>query len=192
MAEAKTGDEARTIFTVGHSTRSLGDFIAILKAHGIQALADVRQYPRSRRLPHFNDESLSAALLREGIDYLPFKSLGGRRKANPDSINTGWRNENFRGYADFMQTGEFTQALKELMDVAVRRTTAVMCAEAMPWRCHRSLIADALVIRGWEVLDIMDANEARPHRLPSFARVDGMRLTYPAEAGMLFEQTAPH
>ncbi len=173
----------RTIHTVGHSTRPLDEFVGILKSHGVAALADVRQFPRSRRYPHFNDDALAVSLPAIGIDYVPFKSLGGRRRAAKDSVNTGWRNEGFRGYADFMQTDAFTRALDELMQLAAAKPTTIMCAEAVPWRCHRSLIADALLVRGWRVIDIYDAAKATDHKLTPFARPEGTRLTYPAEPG---------
>ena len=172
---------APRITTVGHSTRSIDELIDILRAHGIQRIADVRLIPRSRRHPHFNDDALAVSLPRALIEYVPFKSLGGRRRPARDSINTGWRNESFRGYADFMQTEAFERALDELMRIARERPTAIMCAEAVPWRCHRSLIADALLARGWEVLDLYDERKAAPHKLTPFARVEGTRITYPAE-----------
>ena len=178
------------VFTIGHSTRALDEFVAALRAHGVEELADVRLIPRSRRHPHFNDDALAVSLPDAGIDYVPFKSLGGRRRAAKDSINTGWRNASFRGYADFMQTDAFAAALDELMELARARPTAMMCAEAVPWRCHRSLIADALLVRGWNVLDIYDERKAAPHKLTPFARVEGTRVTYPGdETGGLFVET---
>ena len=174
-----------TLFTVGHSNRSWEEFVTLVTAHGIAAIADVRRFPGSRRLPQFNDANLAKELPKCGIAYLPFPGLGGRRKPNPDSINTGWRNDSFRAYADYMQTGEFATALDELIDAASRRPTAVMCAEAVPWRCHRSLIADAMIVRGWRVLDVMTPTSAKPHKLTPFARVDGTRITYPPEQATL-------
>ena len=171
---------ARTIFTVGHSTRSFEDFVELLKLHGVRAIADVRLIPKSRRYPHFADTSLAIELPRNDIAYLPFKSLGGRRRGRKDSVNTGWRNESFRGYADFMQTEAFAAALEELMTEAQKRPTATMCAEAVPWRCHRSLISDALLVRGWQVLDIIGPGAPKPHKLPDFARVSGTTIVYPA------------
>ena len=180
----------RRIFTVGHSTRPLEQFVRVLSAHGVGALADVRLIPRSRRFPHFNDDALAVSLPQARIEYVPFKSLGGRRRAAKDSINTAWRNASFRGYADFMQTGAFAAALDELVQLALTKPTAIMCAEAVPWRCHRSLIADALLARGWDVIDIYDETKAAPHKLTPFAKVQGTRVTYPgdADAGGLFEQ----
>jgi uncharacterized protein (DUF488 family) len=169
-----------TLYTIGHSTHPFDEFIAILRAHSVRAIADVRLIPRSRRYPHFNDESLAVSLPETGIDYLPFKDLGGRRKARKDSINLGWRNESFRGYADFLQTDNFRKSLDRLIEAAQKKPTAIMCAEAVPWRCHRSLIADAMLVRGWEVLDIMSRTSAKPHELPDFARVEDGQLTYPS------------
>jgi len=174
-----------TIFTVGHSTRTLEELVALVKAHGVQAIADVRIFPRSRRYPHFNDDALTIELPRAGIAYLPFKSLGGHRKPKADSINVGWRNASFRGYADYMQTPTFATALDELMRAARERSTAIMCAEAVPWRCHRSLIADALVVRGWNVRDIMELKTARSHELPPFAVVvDLTTIEYRADRNL--------
>src|SRR5439155_23526553 len=135
-----------------------------------------RLIPKSRRYPHFADDFLATHLPERGIAYLPFKSLGGRRRPRKDSQNTGWRNESFRGYADFMQTEAFVHALNELMDAARERPTTTMCAEAVPWRCHRSLISDALLVRGWDVLDVMDEGKANPHKLTKSARVQGTEV----------------
>jgi uncharacterized protein (DUF488 family) len=168
-----------TIYTIGHSTRSLEELIALLKSHGVRAIADVRQIPKSRRYPHFADTNLLVELPKNGLSYLPFKSLGGRRHARKDSPNTGWRNESFRGYADYMQTETFERALDDLMREAQKQPTAIMCAEAVPWRCHRSLIGDALLVRGWRVLDIIGVGEAKPHELTDFAKIQGTRITYP-------------
>jgi len=179
--------EARAVYTVGHSTHPLDQFTAMLHAHGVKAIADVRQYPRSRRFPHFNAESLAVVLPESDIAYVPMKSLGGRRRASKDSINTGWKNEAFRGYADFMQTEEFAHALDDLMVAAIEKPTAIMCAEAVPWRCHRSLIADALLVRNWRVLDILSPASIKPHELTKFARVKGTEITYPPADSGLFE-----
>ena len=169
-----------TLYTIGHSTRSFDDFVTLLTRHHVRAIADVRRFPRSRKYPHFNDESLADSLPRAGIDYLPFPSLGGRRKTTPDSVNLGWRNESFRGYADYLQTPAFEEGLGSLIEVARQTPTAIMCAEAVPWRCHRSLIADAMLVRGWEVLDIVSDAAPSPHKLTPFAKVEGTRITYPA------------
>jgi uncharacterized protein (DUF488 family) len=151
----------------------------------------VRLIPKSRRYPHFADTSLALELPRRGILYVPFKSLGGRRRTNKDSPNTGWRNESFRGYADFMQTPAFTSALDELMAQATSEPTAIMCAEAVPWRCHRSLISDALLVRGWEVLDILGPAKPKLHQLTPFAHVKGEAITYPSpdEPPSLFDKS---
>ncbi len=173
---------APVIFTIGHSTRSLDELVAILRAHGVERVVDVRTIPRSRHNPQFNRESLGKALHNRRLNYRHMKALGGLRKARPDSDNTGWRNASFRGFADYMQTESFAQALEQLMKLAEQKPTAIMCAEAVPWRCHRSLIADALTACGYEVRDIMSATNARPHVLMSLARVQGRQITYPAAA----------
>ena len=175
-----------TIYTIGHSTRTFDELVEILRSHGVNAVADVRLIPKSRRYPHFADQYLAGHLPEHGIEYLPFKALGGRRRPAKDSINIGWRNVSFRGYADFMQTPAFEEAIEQLMRAARERPTAIMCAEAVPWRCHRSLISDALLVRGWKVLDIMDAKHANEHKLTKFARVQGTQVTYPAEENQLF------
>ena len=170
-----------TLHTVGHSNRSFEDLIRLLQSHGVRAVADVRRFPGSRRLPQFNDDNLAKTLPGVGVRYLPFPGLGGRRKPDADSINAGWRNDSFRAYADYMQTPAFAAALEELIAVASAAPTAIMCAEAVPWRCHRSLVADAMLVRGWRVLDIMTPTSAKPHKLTPFAKVDGCRITYPPE-----------
>jgi uncharacterized protein (DUF488 family) len=170
-----------TIRTVGHSTRSLDELVEMLKAHGVAGVADVRRFAGSRRLPHFNAENLAKELPQRGLTYLPCPLLGGRRKPSEDSINTGWRNASFRAYADYLQTPAFAEGLEQLMEHAREHPTAMMCAEAVPWRCHRSLIADALIVRGWTVLDVMSETKASEHKLTPFARVEGTRVTYPAE-----------
>jgi uncharacterized protein (DUF488 family) len=180
-----------TLFTVGHSSRSWEEFVTLITSHGIGAIADVRRFPGSRRLPQFNDANLAKALPAVGVEYLPFPALGGRRKPSADSLNTGWRNDSFRAYADYMQTEEFTATLHELIAAASRRTTAIMCAEAVPWRCHRSLIADAMLVRGWQVLDVMTPTSAKPHKLTPFARVNGTHITYPPEQASLLFPTRP-
>lgn len=168
------------ISTVGHSTHSIEDFIGILQAHGIRQLVDVRTMPRSRRVPQFNRENLPASLQASGISYRHLAGLGGLRHARRDSKNTGWRNASFRGYADYMETREFRENIEKLIELAAQGPTAIMCAEAVPWRCHRSLVADALVARGIEVLEILNARQSRPHALTSFARVNGTEVTYPS------------
>jgi len=176
---ARQASIAPAIYTVGHSTRTLEELAGLVKAHGVEGIADVRLIPRSRRVPQFNADALSANLPPLGLRYFPFQGLGGRRRPGKDSPNTAWRNESFRGYADFMQTPAFIQQLEALMAVARQTPVALMCAEAVPWRCHRSLIGDALLVRGWRVLDIFSPTRATAHKLTPFARVDGLRITYP-------------
>lgn len=168
-----------TVLTVGHSTRPLDEFIALLKAHAVKRLVDVRTIPRSRHNPQFNRESLSAALRRVGISYLHMKALGGLRHPRADSINTAWRNAGFRGFADYMQTDDFAEGLGGLMKIAKTKRTAIMCAEAVPWRCHRSLIADALLAHGYQAEEIESLKRTRPHKMTPWARVQGAKITYP-------------
>jgi uncharacterized protein (DUF488 family) len=165
--------------TVGHSNRPAEDLIAMLQAHGARLLVDVRTVPRSRHNPQFNRETLPGTLAAAGIDYLHMPALGGLRRPRPDSINTAWRNASFRGYADYLQTPEFQAALEELIALDTARPTAIMCAEAVPWRCHRSLIADALLARNIPVLHIMSPAKSHPHKLTPFARVTATRVDYP-------------
>jgi uncharacterized protein (DUF488 family) len=167
------------LWTIGHSTRSIDDFLALLKAHDIACLVDVRTVPRSRHNPQFDTHTLARHLATAGLLYAHRPELGGLRKPNKDSINSGWKNSSFRGYADYMQTEPFSSALEALTMEAGRVRTAIMCAEAVPWRCHRSLIADALVSRGWTVRHIMTKTKADAHRLTPFALVEEHRLTYP-------------
>ena len=172
--------EGLPVLTLGHSTRPIDEFLALLEAHGIRMVVDVRTVPRSRRNPQFGIDVLPQSLAGHGIDYVHMPSLGGLRRPRPDSPNAGWRNASFRGFADYMQTPEFEQALEELIATARRQPTAVMCAEAVPWRCHRSLIADALTVRGVVVKHITSPLKAQAHRLTPFVRVEGTRITYPA------------
>jgi uncharacterized protein (DUF488 family) len=167
------------IRTIGHSTRPVETLIEMLKAHGVKRLVDVRTIPRSRHNPQFNSDTLAAALDRAGIAYTHMKELGGLRHTRKDSPNTGWRNTSFRGYADYMQTAEFVRAVETLIEAADREPIAVMCAEAVPWRCHRSLIADALTVRGYPVEHIMSLDKTQPHSLTPFAKVAGIDITYP-------------
>jgi uncharacterized protein (DUF488 family) len=169
------------IFTIGHSTRTTDELIRILRAHGIVRLADVRTLPRSRHNPQFNADALEISLRAAGIDYAPLPGLGGLRRPRKDSQNTGWRNAAFRGYADYMEAADFEAALGDLLELAARGRTAIMCAEAVWWRCHRSLLADALLARGIEVLHILDEKAPQRHRLTPFGRVKGGRVTYPPE-----------
>lgn len=170
-----------TVYTVGHSTRAIETFIELLRAHGVRRLADVRTVPRSRHNPQFNKETLAASLKAAGIAYAHVPGLGGLRKPSPDSINVGWRNAGFRGYADYMQTSAFAASLETLIEVARREQSAVMCAEAVPWRCHRSLIADALLAHGVAAAEIASPTKLVPHVLTRFARLHGNVVTYPAE-----------
>ncbi len=171
-----------TLFTIGHSTHSLEEFVRLLNEHLIVRIADVRSIPKSRHCPQFNADALEASLHAAGIGYTHIPTLGGRRHSRKDSINTGWRNTSFRGYADYMATPQFAQGLEELMRIARAETAAVMCAEVVPWRCHRSLIADALIVKGWDVRDILSAQPATPHRLTPFLKVVDGVVTYPAES----------
>jgi uncharacterized protein (DUF488 family) len=168
------------ILTIGHSTHTIQEFIAILQAHRVARLVDVRTIPRSRHNPQFNGDVLPQPLAAAGIEYVHMQGLGGLRHARKDSPNIGWRNASFRGYADYMQTAEFEANLEKLMELTRRERTAIMCAEAVPWRCHRSLIGDALLVRGFRVEDIMNAATATPHKLTPFAKIDGTRIVYPA------------
>jgi uncharacterized protein (DUF488 family) len=174
------------IWTIGHSTRSIDTFISLLKANGITVLADVRTWPGSKRYPQFNKEKLSQSLGKSGIRYEHFPELGGRRKAKPDSKNTAWRNESFRGYADYMETEEFKKGVKRLLDLAAAAgPTAIMCAEAVWWRCHRSLISDYLKTFDIEVTHIFDENKTEPHPYTSAARIANGKLSYAAENTLL-------
>jgi uncharacterized protein (DUF488 family) len=170
------------VLTIGHSTRTLEEFIDLLRVHGATRVVDVRTVPRSRHNPQFNKASLPRALKKAGLGYVHLPGLGGLRHAKRDSLNVGWRNASFRGYADYMQTPEFEQSLKELITMAYQDRIALMCAEAVPWRCHRSLIADALLVRGIRTEDIMSPTRCQVHTLTPFAKVRGTTITYPAEA----------
>ena len=167
-----------TIFTIGHSTRTAEELLALLAAHELGGIADVRRYPASRRHPHFARDALAATLATAGVAYHWLPALGGRRAARPDSRHVAWREAAFRGYADHMETPEFQDGLSALLAFAAERPTAIMCAEAVPWRCHRQLIADALVARGVTVLDVLDAGPPRPHGLSRHARLEGQRVVY--------------
>lgn len=167
------------IFTIGHSTRPVEQFVALLAAHAVTLLVDVRTIPRSRHNPQFNSDALAATLAQHGIDYRHMASLGGLRKPLRDSINAAWRNDSFRGYADYMQTPAFAQAIDALVALSATRRVAIMCAEAVPWRCHRSLVADALLARGIEAEEIVSGAKTTPHTLTPFARVVGTIVTYP-------------
>jgi hypothetical protein len=179
------GAAPMTMMTIGHSTRTLTEFIHLLDTHGVTRIVDVRTVPRSRHNPQFNKESLPRALKKAGIGYSHLPGLGGLRHAKRHSRNMGWRNASFRGYADYMQTPEFEESLQELIRLARLDRIALMCAEALPWRCHRSLLADALLVRGIRSEDILNPTRRSAHALTSFARVRGTRVTYPAEGARI-------
>ncbi len=174
--------ELHTVLTIGHSTRSLEDLVRLLKDNGVTMVADVRTVPRSRHNPQFNQETLPHDLAAAGIKYRHMPGLGGLRRPVAGSPNKGWHNAGFRGFADYMQTEEFARILEDLMQVAKKDTVALMCAEAVPWRCHRSLVADALVVRGMAVEHILSAKTRRSHTLTPWAQLIGDRLVYPAPA----------
>jgi uncharacterized protein (DUF488 family) len=168
------------VYTIGHSTRPVGELINLLQSFEIGTLVDIRTVPRSRHNPQFNADALCEALPEQSIRYVRVQELGGLRRAHADSANTAWRNASFRGYADHMLSDEFEQGLSKLREFATASRAAIMCAEAVPWRCHRSLVADALLARGAEVSHIMGLARANPHRLTEFARIDGERVWYPS------------
>lgn len=169
------------VHTIGHSTRPMEEFLAILRAHDISSLVDIRTVPKSRHNPQFHIDSLSRTLPDAGLEYRHLPTLGGLRQPRKDSLNQGWRNLSFRGYADYMGTPEFASGIEELLALARAQPTAIMCAEAVPWRCHRSLVGDALLVRGVDVIDIYDEAKATPETLTRFAVVDGLSITYPAD-----------
>ena len=175
------------VFTIGHSTRTIEDFIRLLKAHRVQRVLDVRTIPRSRHNPQFDRGHLSPALHRARIHYRHMPGLGGLRRPRRDSTNMGWRNASFRGYADYMQTETFREHLDRCIELATHERVVLMCAEALPWRCHRSLIADALLVRGIAASEIVSGIRARPHFLTPWALVTGTRVTYPV-AGVQSQQ----
>lgn len=174
-----------TIFTIGHSTRPIEEFIELLRANQVKQLIDIRTIPKSRRNPQFGSEALATSLAEAGIDYVHIKALGGMRRPRKDSMNLGWRNESFRGYADHMQTPEFNTALEAAVRLAGQKRTALMCAEAVPWRCHRSLVSDALLAHGVDVREIISDAAPKEHKLTSFARIEGKRVTYPKAGDQL-------
>ena len=178
---AHTAHPAPLLCTIGHSTYPLDTFIGLLQANEVTHVLDVRTVPRSRHNPQFGIEALPASLRAAGIRYTHLPGLGGLRHAHADSPNGGWRNASFRGFADYMQTPEFAENVEQVIRLAVHERCALMCAEAVPWRCHRSLIADALTVRGMRVEDIIGPKARKPHRLTPWAHVDGLRITYPPE-----------
>jgi uncharacterized protein (DUF488 family) len=169
------------VCTIGHSNRTIEDFIELLRQNGIACLLDIRTVPKSRHNPQFGQDQLAASLADAGIEYRYLRGLGGLRRPRKDSQNAGWRNLSFRGYADYMQTDEFAANVDAVIELGCSRPCALMCAEAVPWRCHRSLVADALLVRGVRVDDIIDARQRRAHKLTPFACVEGLRITYPPE-----------
>jgi uncharacterized protein (DUF488 family) len=177
--------------TIGHSTHALDEFIRLLEAHGATCVVDVRTVPRSWHNPQFNKDSLPQSLKQAGLGYVHTPGLGGLRHAKRDSPNVGWRNASFRGYADYMQTPEFAQSLEELIRLAHQDRIVLMCAEAVPWRCHRSLIADALLVRGIRTEDILTVIRRQVHALTPFAKVQGTAITYPAEASVRTQKKPP-
>jgi uncharacterized protein (DUF488 family) len=181
ISVTEMSEQRPIIFTIGHSTRIIADFVAILYAFKIKKIADVRTIPKSRRNPQFNQDALEQTLQAAGIEYLHLKDLGGLRQARKDSPNMAWKNASFRGFADYMQSKEFEESLKQLMLEAKQQATAVMCAEAVPWRCHRSLIADALLVRKFRVRHIMGLDAGREHVLTAWARVKDGKVIYPEE-----------
>ena len=170
------------VFTIGHSTHPIEEFIALLKQNGVERVIDIRTIPRSRYNPQFEQTSLVQSLPESGIEYIHMKELGGLRPKVKDSINMGWRNASFRNYADYMQTEEFSAGVERLMLYAQEKPTAIMCAEALPWRCHRSLVGDALLVRGVDVLNIMNMTTTTPHKITPFAKGEGTKITYPEAA----------
>ncbi len=182
MVSMEKSSKETVVFTIGHSTRALDAFISLLQAHFVTMVVDIRTVPRSRHNSQFNSETLPGNLRTAGMGYVHMPGLGGLRHARKDSPNTGWHNSSFRGFADYMQTEEFERNLEELIHLAKSEQIVLMCAEALPWRCHRSLIADVLWVRGVRVEHIMSINRRSPHALTPFARVNGLSITYPPDA----------
>jgi uncharacterized protein (DUF488 family) len=177
----RTGVRKTVVFTIGHSTRPVSEFVEIINAYEITKVVDIRTISKSRHNPQFNEDTLTQSLKAAKIGYLHMKGLGGLRHALRDSPNMAWRNASFRGFADYMQTEEFEENLEKLIEAAEKRATVIMCAEAVPWRCHRSLIGDALLIRGFQVRHIISAGSSRDHALTPWAKVKGTKVTYPAK-----------
>jgi uncharacterized protein (DUF488 family) len=172
---------SEVIYTVGHSTHTIDEFVKMLRTYHVETVVDVRTIPKSRHNPQFNEDELRTNLLKHDIEYIHLKELGGLRHTTKASVNTAWRNSSFRGYADYMQESEFKNAIERLIEIGTGKQTAIMCAEAVPWRCHRSLIGDALTIRNIRVEDIMSEKTRKLHVLTWFAKVEGERITYPGE-----------
>ncbi len=172
------------VYTIGHSTRTLEEFVSLLKTFDVEKVVDIRTIPRSRHNPQFNMETLSKLLRAKHIGYFHLKGLGGLRHTVKDSVNMGWQNLSFRGFADYMQTKDFEEGLEKLIEMAGTKRVALMCAEAVPWRCHRNLISDALTVRGFHVMHITGKHSVHPHALTPWAEVDGTRITYPLREGL--------
>jgi uncharacterized protein (DUF488 family) len=183
------GKKKNPVFTIGHSNRTIEEFIELLRENGVERVMDIRTIPKSRHNPQFNEDSLAAALRAKRLGYVHLKKLGGLRHARADSMNLGWHNASFRGFADYMQTEEFQEGLARTVTLAEEKPSALMCAEAVPWRCHRSLVADALLVRGFPVMDIISASAPRAHTLTPFALVRGTKITYPDDK--LRQKTLP-
>ena len=193
MSNLSAGDPASApLYSFGHSTHSAEEIVAILRAHGIERIVDVRAYPGSRRHPHVSSAVMPGWLAEAGIEYVHMRALGGRRRPQPDSPNDGWENAQFRGYADHMRTPEFAQALRELLELCAESPTACMCAEAQWWRCHRRMICDAALVAGHPVFHVMSATRLTPHELTEFAVVEDRKLTYPAAQRSLPFEPDPH
>lgn len=171
-----------TVFTIGHSTRAIDEFIDLLKKNKIKQLIDIRSIPGSRHNPQYGQQALEESLKQAGIDYIYIKELGGLRKSSQGELNDGWHNKSFRNYADYMQTEEFAEGLQQLLGLAKKEIVAIMCAEALPWRCHRSLVSDALLAHNVPVCEIIDQKNIREHKLTSFAVIEGKKITYPKSA----------
>jgi len=179
VIEENTNSMKQKIYTIGHSTRSIEEFASILQKYKIRQLVDIRTIPKSRRNPQYGQENLEESLAEAGIKYIQMKDLGGLRPAVKETKNAGWKNQSFRNYADYMQSADFAEAVEELKNISHNAKTVMMCAEAVPWRCHRRLVGDALLIREVEVIDIFDEKNSKPHLLTSFAKVEGEKITYP-------------
>lgn len=173
-----------TIYTIGHSTRAIDEFLELLSEFEIEVLVDVRRYPGSRKFPHFNQEALQETIENNGIEYHHIEGLGGRRKVHKDSKNIRWRLDSFRGYADYMETDEFTEGVQLLQDIALQKTTAYMCSEVVWWSCHRSMISDDLKAKGWEVIHIMGLKNAQEHLYTSAAIIENGKVSYEEKSNL--------
>lgn len=190
QAATSSSDKPKTVYTIGHSNFSLDEFLGRLKAHGIKQVLDIRSIPRSRHNPQFSQTLIKKSLEDNGIGYKYIPNLGGRRRGKGPSQNLGWQHPAFRNYADYMQTPDFDRGMEQAQELAGSKKSALMCAEAVPWRCHRSLVGDAMKVRGWKVLDIMNKSTVKEHQITPFAKVDGTTITYPAPKPG--EKAVPH